>query len=161
MDKESEEEVTRELFTEEKRNTIVRSFIEAFVRGSVTIDFITAEELKSHPEILELSRKQFEIPSEQYLSEVEVEVRYKEQFTSRVAIATGATKARKEEVKVALEELFRQIITWRNAQRIKGEFLEVPRLEGRLESLEIRVTELENLLEELQNLSRIRGPPRP
>lgn len=149
MDKGAQEKVTSHLFSEEERRNIVRSFIEAYVRGTVKIHYPTKEEAELYKEELQA------VLGEIDTSKVEFES--KDTFSKQVLIATGAWKATQNGVQDAIDTLFHRILAFRQSERIEGEFLQAPNLQSRLASLEEKVAEIERLLEELQNLIRIRG----
>jgi len=154
MDKGTQEKVSPELFSKEERYNIVRSFIEAYIRGEVKIAFPTKEEVERHKQDMEAI-----FGKEALISAPQVEYLSKQRFLNFVSIATGASESTQSELQVAISELFRFIILCRQGERIEGEFLQVPNLQLRLASLEGRVTYIEHLLEELRNLTRIRGQP--
>jgi len=140
MDKGTEEKVVSPLISKEKRYDIVRSFIDAYIRGSVKIDFPTERELEGkHDDV--------------FKDAFEAEMKTKQRFVTLVNIATGIVMSTQSELENAIADLFTEIIALRTTKRIEGEFLETPRLA----SLEERVTNLERSFEELQNLIRIRG----
>jgi len=150
MDKGEEEKVISPLFSVEERNNIVRSFIEAYIRGAVKIAFPTKKEIEHYkPDIEAVSGKKVDA--------VALEDQSKGLFERLFSTAAGALKATQDEMQNAIDKLFTWIIILRQGERIEGEFLQIPNLQSRLSSLEERVANIERLLEELQNLIRIRG----
>jgi len=74
-----------------------------------------------------------------------------------MSIIVGAVKATQDEVEHEIDFLFQVILAYRIGERIIGKFQETANLQRKVNSLEERVTDIERLLEELQNLIRIRG----
>jgi hypothetical protein len=136
MDKGTSEKVGTPLFSRDERRNVVRSFIEAYMRGGVVVEYRATES----------ERK-----------DSEETVRAKAYFHNCMSIVVGVVKATQAEVENRIEFLFSMILAYRMGDRITGEFLQVTDLQSKLNSLEGRVTDIERLLEELQNLIRIRG----
>lgn len=155
MDKGTQEKVASRLFSDEQRQNIMRSFIEGYIRGSVNVNFPTREEFQRDPDLLAAYVKFYELDTK--ATPIQVESVVKEAFANEIGIASGAIEARPEEVTQAMGNLFTDILRFRNAGRLKGEFFQVSDFESKIKSLEDRVSNIEQLLEELQNLIRIRG----
>jgi len=135
MDKGAQEKVISPLFSVEERNNIVRSFIEAYIRGAVQISFPTREEAEKH-------KKEFEAAFGRKIDPLSVELSSKDTFERLISTATGALKATESEIQEAIDNLFSLIISYRQGDRIKGEFLEVPNFQRRLSSLEEKVANI-------------------
>lgn len=141
MDKGTQEKVDASLFSSEERRNLVRSFIAAYIGGAARINFVSPGELG--------------VSGHTYTAEEGTQQRAV--FRKLIDVATGATKATAAEVHLTIDQLFSTIVAARQGGRIEGEFLQGPNVESRLESLEGRLADIERLLEELQNLIRIRG----
>ena len=115
MDKGTSEKVTPELFSEEERTSLVRSFLESYLRGTVRIEFPTANEFRQDSEFLTIARKSNDLPNG---SPTELEIRIKEQWSERIAIATGTKEATVDERNKALNDVFNDLVTWRNSRRV-------------------------------------------
>jgi len=91
MDKGEEKKIASQLLTDEERCNIVRSFIDAYIRGTIKLWFPTKEELEEggHKEALQL------------------ELATKQRFVSLVQIATGTVKATQSEVEKSPQPLFK------------------------------------------------------
>ena len=140
MDKGAQEKVDSPLLSTEERRSIVRSFVDAYLRGAVRISF----KLKSPDDM-----GQKPTAKTVYLA--------KTVFEHCLNVAAGSRKSTVVEAERAIEDLFNAIVAARIGRRIEGKFLGVVNLESRLASLDERITNVERLLEELQNLIRIRG----
>jgi hypothetical protein len=144
LDKGTPEEVAPELFSERERRSIVRSFIEAYIRGKAGIDF---------PKPGEHNLTGDEIKGEEIVG-------VREELTANIGILVGTVKNTTAQFDKALSDVFALIIASRNGERLKGEFLSITDSD-RLTLLENRVSDIEALLEELQTLVHVRGdhPP--
>jgi len=129
----------------EERRSIVRSFVNAYLRGSVKITLWLGTKT-----IYRLSTSQS--PSGAELSEVKMGV------LKNISIVSGATPSTPEIVNLALESLFDSIVSLRGGDFIEGEFLQSPDFEARISALEEKSQSLEKLLEDLQHIWKIRGP---
>lgn len=122
------EHIARTVFTEEEVADIIKGFIIAYMRGTITVNFPDAEFLMW----LHKEQEGEEITTGQALKESgEDRVR----FRNLVGITTGATPSTQVELKKATEELFQSILALRNGQRIEGEFSEF-RFEQKIVDLE-------------------------
>ena len=140
MDKGTPQEVGSPLFSREERRNVVRSFIEAYMRGAVKMEFRTkAKELQKGESAETLESKL--------------------RIHNSMSIIVGAVKGTQDEVEHEIDFLFQVILAYRIGERITGKFLQVTDLQSKLKSMEERVADIERLLEELQNLIRIRGQP--
>lgn len=144
MDKGTPEEVKPELFTDQERNTIIRSFIDAYLRGSVKIDF----------------PKRGETALTGGVWKGQEVVQLKTRFTNDIAMLVGTVKTTRTQFDEALKDFFETFVQLRNTNRIVGNFLSITDSE-RIRLLEDRIANLEQQFEELETLIRIRGnqPP--
>jgi ABC-type transporter Mla subunit MlaD len=141
MDKGTQEKVTSPLFSDEECRRIVRSFIEAYIRGAVEVELPAPGDEDLLGEMID--------------GKALVDIKNK--FTSLLSTAAGAVKSTEAEMQQAISQIFSLISSLRLSSRLKGEFLPLSNVDSRLGSLEERTANIERLLEELQNLIRIRG----
>jgi hypothetical protein len=134
------------LYTSAQRHEVVRRFIDAYLGGSVKIVFPTEDDTSGTGWFDKLLGRQAD-------SKLDV----KEFFSDMVDIATGAEPATASQVQTIKDMLFGFLINVRIGERIVGQFYATPNLESRVASVETRTSEIERLLEELQNLMHIRG----
>jgi len=150
MDEGKQDEVT--LFSDEERRRIVRSFIDAYLRGSVKIQLPTKKSLaelkRRNPELYTLFEKQ----TRAFMTDPVGF--FRREFSDLIGIVTGARKATSEETQVAVDSIFMHIVEARKRDAIEGEFIESRNLESKIKNLEERIGSLENLLHELQTLIR-------
>jgi len=137
------------IFSDNEKRRIVRSFIEAYLRGTVKVQFPTHEELKSYPALCA------KIESTAQLLGLDVDFAGPKIFHMNVTIASGAKQATSCEIEGSIDFLFQHIMASRVGGRIEGEFLEVTNVEGRLQSLEQKMSAIENLIEEIRNYVRV------
>jgi len=147
------------LFSKEERRRIVRSFIEAYLRGYVKIVLPTAEEIERSERLYPRLAKKGKALAEEV--DLDPAIAIKEVFGEIVEMAAGSKKNAPLEVEEAIDELFGIIISYRAGDRIEGDFFEVPELEKRVQSLERRIGDIEALLEELRLSDRVRRDSNP
>jgi hypothetical protein len=128
------------LFSEREIKAIVKDFVGAYISGQIKILFPTIECIIDGEEERggKISRTE--------AARIESEI--KRDFSKRIAICAGATKATQKEQEVALSELFDNIISMRNGERIKGVFTDYG-LEARIKRLEEGIDKVNNLVEEI------------
>ena len=131
------------LSVEERRN-IVRSFVNAYLRGSVKVTIWLGP---TRPYMLSTQKE---------MSNSDL-VALKKGFLDSVSIVSGAMPSTQAEIDQAIEHLFTMIVAYRGGDFIKGEFLQSPELETRLSALEVRVGNMEKLIEDLQHIWKVRG----
>jgi len=133
------------ILSAEERRGIVRSFVNAYLRGSVKITvwlgktspkWISTDKPMSGPQVSTL----------------------KSTFLNYVSVVSGATPSTPIVIDQAIDSLFDWIVSLRGGDFIEGEFLQSPELETRLSALEVKVESMEKLLEDLQHIWKIRGP---
>lgn len=149
------EHEAQELFPSKERHRIVRRFIEAFMSGTVKLDFLTAQEIEEQPRSFEAVKKL--VPGFAGMGPVEVAMRSKATMLETISIAAGARKSASEEREIAIDSVFQFILSLRALGKIEGEFLPTSRLESRLADLEDKATRQEELLRELEILIRNLG----
>ncbi len=133
-------EVTRTVFSQEELRSVIKGFILAYLRGSITINHPTAEA------IIEF-RKDSGTPitlAQATKEEMDSKVR----FRLLMGVVTGATSSTQEELVKATDELFQLILSMRNGRRIVGEFMEF-RFEERIEDIERKLDATNNLVQQL------------
>jgi hypothetical protein len=129
----------------EERRGLVRTFVNAYLRGSVKIT-------------LWLGTKQiYWLSTHQAASSAQIG-EIKATILRDISIVSGATPSAPDVIDHSIDRLFDCIVSLRAGDFIEGEFLQSPDLEARLSSLQERVVSLEKLLEELQHIWKIRGP---
>jgi hypothetical protein len=132
------------ILSAEERRGIVRSFVNAYLRGSVKITLW----LQENPRWLSTHQA---VSGDQIAS-------LKKGVLSYISIVSGSTPSSPEVIDHAINSLFSTIVSLRGGDFIQGEFLHSPELETRLSALEVKVDSMEQLLEELQHIWKIRGP---
>src|SRR5712692_9640589 len=133
------------ILSREERRGIVRSFVNAYLRGSVKITLWLGTK-----QIYWLSTNQ--AASGAQIGEIKATI------LRDLSIVSGATPSTPDIIDHAIDRLFDSIVSLRAGDFIEGEFLQSPDLEARLSSLQGRVVSMEKLLEELQHIWKIRGP---
>ena len=124
------------LFAEREKRRIIKDFVDVYISGRVEIIFLDAAEQ------MELAKRKGENLS--YAQAHENEIGVKTDLKDKIAICSGAKEATAEQLQMAIDGLFEDILIYRNGNRIKGVFTE--------SSLETRVRDLEEGLEKVNNL---------
>jgi len=154
---EQEKKEKRPLFSKDERHKIVRSFIDAYLRGSVKVRMPTRETFEGQPEAIR------HIESAAKKMGTDFEGAFPHLIIEAISVVTGAQ--RPESIASTVQEhvdmLFRIIVACRTGNRLEGSFLEVPEVERRVQSLERRVEDIEALLEELRLSDRVRRDSNP
>jgi len=114
----------------------VRSFIEAYLRGSIAIAFPEDERKRKFP----WSKK------DEFVEKKLV----KKSFRVDLSIASGAKESTYVELERAINHLFTFIVALRQGRRIAGDFSEISGFEETIKSLEARVRTLEVFMEEFR-----------
>lgn len=141
---ETTQEVGRDsIFTFDERRGIVRSFVSAYLRGSVRTDIWTSEEAR-------------EVATNKPMPP-ELKAMTKNYFLHLVKTVCGTKQVSTDELKASIDEMFSLIVTLRSGDFIQGEFLQSPDLETRISAIHERVATVEKLLEELQLILKLRG----
>jgi hypothetical protein len=149
---------SQDLFTFEEQRAIVRRFIDAYLSGAVTVIQLTPEMIKDQRDITNALAKQFpNLQDLANLSDAEIAVRIRNEFLTVLRIAAGIVEATKEQRRVAIIQMFYYILSLRTANRLRGNFLDVPRFESKLKDLEDMVNRHDELLKELEILMRNLG----
>jgi hypothetical protein len=140
---ETTQEVTpAELFSFDERRRVVVSFIDAYLRGSVRVSYWSAADITGATVSLSTG-----LP----ISGAE-KAQYKKTFHDLLGLACGMGDPTPSSAQVsnAIDTLFRMVVSFRTGEFLEGEFLSVPNVEARMNSLEARVSSIEKLFEELQ-----------
>lgn len=132
------------IFTADERRRVVRSFVDAYVRGTVQVTIWKGSAIM-------LSTQKQMTPEQRSQAKV--------WFIDLVSVVSGATQSSVEQVNRAIDDLFSVIVTYRSGGFITGEFVQSPDLETKLSAIQGRVDSLEKLIEELQHIWKVRGPP--
>ena len=134
------------LFSEKEFIGTVRSFIDAWLRGQITINFPTAAELEKQKQGTNLS---FRYPGGYITPQSQVdEIKGKELFMSLVATACS-DEATIVEQETAISQLFQMLMAYRCGKRIIGSFTIQNDLEPKISRMEDQITAMNKLLEEL------------
>ena len=143
MGETTQEIVSRPVISQEEKRSIVRGFVKGFLSGSVKVT-IWEEATVSITTMEEPPPKQ--------------KLEFKSHTNNLIRIVSGAEPSTDEEVGVAVDSLFSWIVTLRSGGFIVGEFVGPPDWESRLSELEKRVSSIEELLEDLQHIWKVKGP---
>jgi hypothetical protein len=131
---------SKPLFSDKEIRNIVRDFANAYIAGQVTISFPSLDDVmavrqsEGHP----MSK------SEAHVLALDLSVR----FADLISICVGTKEATPEEVQKATNDVFRDIIMYRNSRRIKGVFHDYG-TDSRLCRLEDGMEKVNKLIEEL------------
>jgi hypothetical protein len=148
-DKNNNEKITEDYGVETKvpyltqndvRNTVT-SFVLAWLKGDVTIDFPDARQIV----LIEKNRGINKSPDEAF----KIELNNKKQFRETISVFTGNTPATDKQKEEAMSELFKRIIDFRCGDRIKGTFGKQDSFEARISALEEQMTAINQLFQEL------------
>ncbi len=146
---ETAQEVAKDnsLFTREERRSIVLSFAEAYLRGAVKVLYWLDT---SAGKVMDMRTGKPRTMSE--IGE------FKMRFTERIrtACGTGDPRPGPADIEMAIDRLFDYIVNLRAGGFLEGEFLTVPNLKERLDSLEGRVSGMEKLFEELLQRMKVK-----
>jgi uncharacterized protein YicC (UPF0701 family) len=83
-----------------------------------------------------------------YAEGIAKEIAVKTEFANNIAICLGANPSTNEELQKAINRIFRDILIYRNGDRIEGAFIESD-LESRIRNLEEGLEKVNNLVEEI------------
>ncbi len=135
------------LFSSEERRTFVRSFVDAYLRGTITISY-----WRGDVALISLTTGQ-EAPGTE---KVEMKKVFHEML--QTACESGNPKPSASQVQSAIDLLFDLILTFRQGNFVKGEFLGAPDTELKIRELQERVSSIEKLFDELIQRTKIRDP---
>lgn len=127
---------TKALFSQKEIRTIVKDFAAAYISGQIKIHFLDAQQ-----------QLQFANLRGEKLSYVEAEKKeldMKNTLKTNIAISVGAKRSTPEEFQKAIDDLFDDILAYRNGGRIEGVFMEY--------AMEVRIRQLEEGMEAVNNL---------
>ncbi len=137
----------RSLFTFEERRAFVRSFVDAYLRGTVAISYWAGDtDLRS-------------LATGEKASGAE-KVEMKRGFNTMLQTACESIlpKPSASEIENAIDVLFGLIVVFRQGDFLKGEFLGAPDIELKIRELQDRVSSIEKLFDELIQRTKIRDP---
>jgi hypothetical protein len=132
--------VTKPLYSDREIRRIVKEFLEAYISGQVEIVFPEANDILAIWK--QIGRKLDWVAAEKEANDLRV------LFMKQIAICAGSTKATPEEMEDSLEQVFRDIISYRNSKRLKGVFHDLG-IENRLHELEEGLEKTNKLVEEI------------
>jgi hypothetical protein len=137
----------KSLFTFEERWAFVHSFVDAYLRGTVTIIYWAGEtDLRS----LSTGEK---APG---TDKVEMKRHFNQML--QIACENIIPKPSASEIENAIDNLFGLIVVFREGDFLKGEFLGAPDTELKIRELQDRVSSTEKLFDELIQRTKIRDP---
>jgi hypothetical protein len=143
---ETTQEVSNSLLSIGERRAVVQSFVDAFIRGKVAITIFSSPKDQN---VVNMSTGQ-----KMTLAQISS---IKHHFLRSIETVSGMGNPSKELVDAAVDGLFATIVSLRSGGFIEGQFLEELQLGTRITKIEDRVGALEKLIEELQQIWRIRG----
>jgi hypothetical protein len=135
------------LFSAEERRAIVRSFIEQYIAGKVRIMYWNVR-----TRVVDIETGQETSGAEKAQSKVT--------FVNQLETLCKADDATIDPhtMQNAIDALFDQLVVYRSGGFIDGEFPVAPIAESRLAALEARTRSIEELLEELKNILKVKAP---
>ncbi len=122
------------------KNT-VSSFVLAWIRGDVVIDFPDAEQ------IIFVDKKQGKATS--FPDAIKLELDNKKQFRERISVFLGNTPSTSGQKEQAMSDLFKELIDFRCGGRIKGTFGKQDDFEARITAIEERIEDMNNNIQQL------------
>lgn len=134
------------IFSQEEIRTIIKEFISAYVRGDLSIKFMSAEERLIIAKRTG-QRLDFKTAYDQDLED-------KKPIIDLIAICTDAKQSSPEEKSKAIKDLFYLILFARSSGRLQGKFMTFD-IEARLRKLEQDLEQTNKLVAEL--LITVRG----
>jgi hypothetical protein len=146
---EGEKKEVAPLFSTEDRRGIVKSFISAYLYGSITVNVPTRQTVKAFAEADPAYARD---PANEAFFKID----HVKEFAGHVFVITGTHKASPSEIDASIDMMFGLIVAYRQGKMIEGKFLDEFNLEKRFSSLEDRIVGIEKLLEELRTLMRVR-----
>jgi hypothetical protein len=142
-----ESKKTPPLFTSEERRTFVRSFVDAYLRGTVEISY-----WRGDADLRKLTTGE-RVPGTEKL---EMKKTFGETLETACEIRTPKPSA--SEVENAIDLLFTMIVIFKQGDFLKGKFLGAPDTELKIQELHDRVSSIEKLFDELIQRTKIRDP---
>ena len=133
------------LFAAEERRAIVRSFIEQYLGGKISIRYWSP------------NTNVIDITSGRQATGIE-KAESKIAFIELLETVCKADSSDPAAVEAAVDSLFDQLVVYRSGGFMNGEFPVAPIAESRLSALEARTSSIEELLEELKNILKVKGP---
>lgn len=128
------------IFSPEEIRDIVKKFVSAWLRGDITLFFVSSEEY--------LQRAKMKKQKLSYEQASDQEVKSKLVFTNLASICVGTKQATEDERQKAISDVFEMILMLRLSDRIKGKFIEYD-IEERLRKLEERLDITDRLVHEI------------
>lgn len=123
----------RNIFRYDEIESLVKSFVLAYIRGNVTIDLT----VDASP-----------VDGINPFKAKEMTDKQKDEFITNIEICSGKTDATSEELRNSVFHLFTTILECRSGKRIKGEFISIE-LERRLNEMEAKYEVTDNLVKEI------------
>ena len=132
--------IDRTVFTDDEVMSTVKGFISAYIKGTITITFLSMEDMKT------LARLEGKTLTDKEAWDGEVE--HKKDFVKKIEICSGRRGATEEELRKAVNGIFADLLAYRTSQRIKGTFLDAG-IEERLANLEKKLIATNNVVTQL------------
>lgn len=134
-------EPSNSLFTKEGIRDTVRSFVLAWIKGDVVIDFPSVQEIVERASVTK-TKVDFNTAREQ-------EIATKRTFVELVSIICRQKPATAQQKEKAISDMFIVLIKSRCGERIKGTFGKQDDHEARLDRLEEEIVAMNATIEEL------------
>jgi hypothetical protein len=144
------EKVSKTILTSQEVESVVRSFILSWLRGTIEIHFPTSKEMEENvskrmPGTLTLYPVGYD--GKQDAANVRAE------FVTLVQICTGAKPATVQEQEKALQKLFERLLAYRTTLRIKGTFTPFD-VEKQLDEMQAKVDATNKVVNEIVTFLR-------
>jgi len=134
------EEIVKPLLSQREIRSIVKDFAIAYLEGRIKLIHVDAQER------IEVAKKQG--VTVDYATALDGELKGKVAFRNRIAICIGSKEATSDELQQAISELFDEILSFRNGDRIVGVFSEYS-LIARVKEIEEGLDKVNSLVEEI------------
>jgi hypothetical protein len=138
----TEKQIPRSILSEEEIEATVKAFLLALLRGQIKINFSTA--------VMTQYTEQQGGNTIDYNEAAIKQAKYKRDFNELLEICAGIQPSSSEELKSAMNKMFRQILFLRTNKRIESTFPEYE-MEGRMNELEKKFEIINKVIQRLIN----------
>ena len=138
----TEKQIPRSILSEEEIEATVKAFLLALLRGQIKINFLTA--------VMTQYTEQQGGNTIDYNEAAIKQAKYKRDFNELLEICAGIQPSSSEELKSAMNKMFRQILFLRTNKRIESTFPEYE-MEGRMNELEKKFEIINKVMQRLIN----------
>lgn len=138
----TEKQIPRSILSEEEIEATVKAFLLALLRGQIKINFSTA--------VMTQYTEQQGGNTIDYNEAAIKQAKYKRDFNELLEICAGIQPSSSEELKSAMNKMFRQILFLRTNKRIESTFPEYE-MEGRMNELEKKFEIINKVMQRLIN----------